>query len=533
MEKKALLAILLSIFVIFIFEYVFIKQPVQINQDRYQQKIERQIHPNKYIQLIENERIRINYDTVYDTVYDTDKYRLTFTNRGGALRKIELKEYIEKETWFPMVLYETEPFEYSIFDIVYTVHQQQGASNNLIYQVSRIPFGLLYSLDIPNVYGITKSYRIEDGSYLLQLELTIENFSNNKDLQFEYSIIAAAGINISAPLEERHSYGLALVGDNVQRRLLTKIDENGIEYRGDVKWAGVKNKYFSILLAHAGISESVQMRRIEDNPVVSIKMSPILIPPKTSISETFFLYAGPDNIEIMKSYGMGFERVVNFGMFDGISRILLSILRFFFKISNNYGLSIILLTILVSLILLPLTFKSFSATRQMQKIQPHLNKLREEHKNNPQKLNKELIELYKHHKVNPLGGCLPLLLQTPIFIALYQALTRSIELRGAAFLWIDDLSMPDAAFTLPFSLPILGSNVNILPVLMIIAMFFQQKISQAGMGLVTAQQKQLSLLMPLIFGIIFYNLPSGLVLYWFTNTLIMSMVQWKILSVKS
>ncbi len=532
MEKKALLAILLSIFVIFIFEHVFVKQPVQINQDRYQQKIEKQIHPNQYIQLIENERIRINYDMVYDTVYDTDKYRLTFTNRGGALRKIELKEYSGKETWLPMVLYETEPFEYSIFDIVYTIHQRQAAPDHLMYQVSRIPFGLIYSLDIPNVYKITKRYRIEDGSYLLQLELTIENFSN-KDLQFEYSIIAAAGINPSTPLEERHSYGLALVGNNIQRRLLSKIDKNGIEHRGDIKWAGVKNKYFSILLAPAGISESVQMRRIEDNPVVSIKMSPILIPPKTSKSETFFLYAGPDIIEIMKSYGMGFERVINFGMFDGISRILLSILRFFYGIFNNYGLAIILLTILVSLILLPLTFKSFSATRQMQKIQPHLNKLREEHKNNPQKLNKELIELYKHHKVNPLGGCLPLLLQTPIFVALYQALTRSIELRGAAFLWIDDLSMPDAAFTLPFSLPILGSNVNILPVLMIIAMFFQQKISQAGIGLVTTQQKQLSLLMPLIFGIIFYNLPSGLVLYWFTNTLIMSVVQWKILSVRS
>jgi YidC/Oxa1 family membrane protein insertase len=163
----------------------------------------------------------------------------------------------------------------------------------------------------------------------------------------------------------------------------------------------------------------------------------------------------------------------------------------------------------------------------MKKIQPHLQKLKELHKDNPQKLNKETMELYKKYNINPLGGCLPLLLQFPIFIALYQGLIRSIDLKGAGFLWVKDLSAPDALFTLPFNIPFIGNEFNLLPVLMIGAMFFQQKISQGNMaGGVSSeqqqQQKMMMLFMPLIFGVFFYKMPSGLVLYWLTNTLLMT-----------
>ena len=160
----------------------------------------------------------------------------------------------------------------------------------------------------------------------------------------------------------------------------------------------------------------------------------------------------------------------------------------------------------------------------MHELHPEMEKLKAQHKDNPQKLNKEILELYKKYNINPLSGCLPLLLQMPIFIALYQALLKSVDLRNATFLWIKDLSMPDAV-ALPFSLPLLGSSINVLPLLMVVLMVAQQKISTKVMGsAVTAEQKQqqqmMLVIMPVVFGFIFYSMPSGLVLYWVTNTVL-------------
>ena len=167
--------------------------------------------------------------------------------------------------------------------------------------------------------------------------------------------------------------------------------------------------------------------------------------------------------------------------------------------------------------------------QQMKKLQPHMQKLKELHKDNPQKLNKEMMELYKKYNVNPLGGCLPLILQMPIFIALYQGLVRSIELKSASFLWIKDLSRPDAV-PLPFTLPVLGASINILPLFMVGMMVVQQKISQGATAASmtddqASQQKMMMVMFPLLFGFLFYKMPSGLVLYWLTNTILMTVEQ--------
>ena len=163
--------------------------------------------------------------------------------------------------------------------------------------------------------------------------------------------------------------------------------------------------------------------------------------------------------------------------------------------------------------------------RHLQELQPQMEEMRRQYKDNPQKLNKEMMELYRRHKVNPMGGCFPILLQMPIFLAFYQTLMRSVELKGATFLWIKDLSMPDAAFTLPTTLPLLGNSINLLPILMIGAMIMQQKLSQGKTAVQTDQQKMMAAIMPVMFGFIFYSLPSGLVLYWLTNTVLTSSLQ--------
>jgi len=232
------------------------------------------------------------------------------------------------------------------------------------------------------------------------------------------------------------------------------------------------------------------------------------------------LYAGPNKTDNIKAASPDLGQAMSYGVFNGIAGIMLKALNFFYRVSGNYGIAIILLTICISIALFPLTRKSLRSMREMQKIQPEVEKIRKAHSDNPQKMNKEIMALYKEHKANPLGGCLPMFLQFPVFITLYQVLVRNVELKGARFLWIKDLAMPDAAFTLPRALPLIGANINILPVLMIIAMVFQQKISQVKGAEMSEQQRMMTTIFPLMLGFIFYNLPSGLVLYWLTNTLL-------------
>jgi len=185
--------------------------------------------------------------------------------------------------------------------------------------------------------------------------------------------------------------------------------------------------------------------------------------------------------------------------------------------------------VLVYLVLFPLTMKQMRSMKEMQALQPRIDELRKTYKDNPQRMNKEVMELYREHKVNPFGGCLPLLLQMPIFFALYQALMRSVALRGARFLWIKDLSEPDRLFILPTSIPLIGNEINILPIVMAIGMFVQQKLSSGNASSSTAEQQKIMLILfPVMFGFIFYHMPSGLVLYWFVNSLLMLIFQVRI-----
>jgi YidC/Oxa1 family membrane protein insertase len=204
----------------------------------------------------------------------------------------------------------------------------------------------------------------------------------------------------------------------------------------------------------------------------------------------------------------------------------MQLLEFLYKVVHNWGAAIIILSILIYLILFPLSLKQMRSMKQMQALQPHVEELKKNYKDNPQRLNKEIMALYSQHKVNPLSGCLPLVLQMPIFFALYQVLMRSVVLKGAGFLWIKDLSEPDRLFILPVSLPILSNEINILPIVMTIGMFIQQKISTFTASSVSSEQQKIMLLaMPLMFGLIFYRMPSGLVLYWLINSILMLIYQ--------
>lgn len=224
---------------------------------------------------------------------------------------------------------------------------------------------------------------------------------------------------------------------------------------------------------------------------------------------------GPQDLRIISLIKPEWASIVYYGFFDFISNLLFQLLELIYNLVKNWGWAIIILSTVIYLILFPLTIKQMQSMRHMQLLAPKIEELKKLYKDNPQRMHKETMELYKKNKVNPAGGCIPMILQIPIFVSFYQVLNRSIVIKGADFFWIKDLSEPDRLFTSPV-------DINILPILMAIGMFIQQKLSTANTtGEYAQQQKMMTFLMPVIFGFFFYRMPSGLVLYWLINSTLM------------
>jgi YidC/Oxa1 family membrane protein insertase len=322
---------------------------------------------------------------------------------------------------------------------------------------------------------------------------------------------------------------ICLANKVVRRGISGKTLKGGELVYGNPAWLTTRGRYFSFIMKPGQPVQSVLVESETRNDLLtSVISNPIVLMPNNIVEQRFAVYAGPNDINKMLLFDPTAHAVINYGFFHGIGKILFDGLKIMYNLTHNYGVAIILLSLLISIIMFPLTRKSLQSMKEMQKIQPETELIRKQFSDNPQKMNKEIMELYKRHKINPLGGCLPMFLQIPIFFSLYQVLLRSVELKGSAFLWIRDLAEPDAAFQLPpamWGLPVIGASVNILPILMAIAMVFQQKLSQGGGKQLSEQQRIMALIMPVMFGMIFYNMPSGLVLYWFTNTVFMLLLQ--------
>ena len=232
------------------------------------------------------------------------------------------------------------------------------------------------------------------------------------------------------------------------------------------------------------------------------------------------LYIGPRDYFYLNR--ANFNQAIHVGAIGQIGLVFLMFLSFICKITGNYGVSIILFSCLISCTTAPFTLMSLKSMKKMQELKPQIDRIMSSNKEDPTRTNKEVIGLYKLHRVNPLSGCLPMLLQMPIFISLFQAISHFIELRGKSFLWIKDLSLPDRLAKLPFSLPVIGSDLNVLPLIMAGAMYIQTKISQ-GSATSTQTNQNINMMsrpmMSIIFGIMFYQFPAGLVIYWLTNSL--------------
>lgn len=296
---------------------------------------------------------------------------------------------------------------------------------------------------------------------------------------------------------------------------LAKADKS---FTGKIDWLAYEDPYFMCGIIPKEMKKLSVIFSLSGKEKVSTLLSSeaSVIEPQGHIQYKYLIYFGPKKLSILKTVDKNLDRIVDFGWYDIIARPTLYLLNFLYGIVHNYGIAIILVTIIIKLLFWPISQKGMKSMKTMQKIQPKLAKIREKYKDDKERLNQEMMQLYKTYKVNPLGGCLPMVLQIPVFFALYKVLLQTIELRHAPFmLWINDLSAPDRLF-IGFDIPYLG-GIPVLTLLMGASMFLQQKMSPTAGD---PTQAKVMMFLPVVFTFMFLNFASGLVLYWFVNNLL-------------
>ena len=374
-----------------------------------------------------------------------------------------------------------------------------------------------------NGYSIKKRLTFFPDTYIIGLEIIFEN-PEQYISRGTYSLSWSGGL---APTEKNtkddYTYfkGYALLGDELLGDAAEEGEGSKTKQAGTTLWTATKTKYFisAIIPSVPGVGAVVSGVLDGGRPLFTTQLNQ-----NTSASGSFNIYIGPLEYNRVRSLGLGLEKTMNLGWapIRPLGRLITWSLTKMFQIIPNYGFVIIIFAFVVKILLNPLTKKSFQSTRRMQDLQPKIQALKEKHKNDPKKLNSAQAALFKSEGVNPLGGCLPMLLQMPILIAFFTIFRSTIEFRGAPFFgWITDLSVPDTLTT------IAGFPINILPFLMGATMFLQQKLMASPSG--GAQQKMMMYFMNVFFLFIFYSFPSGLNLYYSVFN-VLSIVQQKYLT---
>ena len=429
------------------------------------------------------------------------------------------------------------------------IEQGPGRLTNfppVVMKATEFAGGVEFSATYDNEITVEKRYSFEEGSYSATLDIVLRNDSD-QILKWESGPVFNCGAIF--PIDKDDLLGVDIL--NADGMLRKKAPEAMIP--AQINWLGLKTKYFVAIykpvegpasfFSIAGVEKSkAQPKKAALGCARGPGASPyeylradmvfptLILKPGETARYSFDLYLGPANYAILKEVGNSFEQIVDFGIFGKIylPQALIWLLNWIYGLIGSYGWAIILLTIIIKVVLWPLTHKSYASMGKMQKLQPQLAELKEKYKGDSKKIQAETMKLYKANGVNPMGGCLPMLLQMPILFALFTTLRNTILLRKAPFWiipgkWIKDLSGPDVLMVLDKSYPIIGNHLNILPLLMGLSFFLQQKFTPTGGGgsaQSAQQQKMMATLMPVMFTFLFYSLPSGLNLYFMLSTFI-------------
>jgi YidC/Oxa1 family membrane protein insertase len=429
-------------------------------------------------------------------LFSLDIFKLSFSEENAAIREVIFPHYAEDK----LVL--QNAFSLAIPDWTFKKEKQNNNSITFLYQ--------------DNEKTVYKSLSILSSNYSSELEIRITNFSK-EPLKLDLPVLLGT---LNFHKEPAQTQYLDVVVSTVEKTLHFNGRKESVF--PEAKFLALRNRYFCAIIEPNLNHFAAYIHKINSQESeVGLIIKSLQINPQQTWKEKFYIYLGPQDLSKINQMRPAWANIIYYGTFDPISQFLLTLLGFLQRLVKNWGGAIILLSLIIYFLLFPLTVKQMRSMKEMQVLQPRIEELKKLYKENPQKLNKEIMELYREHKVNPLGGCLPVVLQIPIFFALYQALVRTIALKGAQFLWIKDLSQPDRLLVLPIKLPFLGNAFNLLPILLAIGMFIQQKKTALASAAVSGeQQKMMLVLFPVMMGVIFYQMPAGLVLYWLTNSLL-------------
>ncbi|KPJ61178.1 MAG: hypothetical protein AMJ46_02340 [Latescibacteria bacterium DG_63] len=460
---------------------------------------------------------------VREIVVETDLYEATFSSRGGVLTSLKLKQF-EGLNDALVNLVRQEVRDAGGGEVGLVINSERGhvdlasvtfsVSDSVDEKSGRIRKLSFLAVDEASGTSVVKTFSFRDASYVIGLEVELRGVSS-KEEKLECLVGWTGGLSLTETNEKEELRAMAtvsLLGTEMIRDNVGSFKKEPLkEHSGNVMWSGVRSRYFiAALVPPQGVVNRVMSFGDHESNVTGTQLAiPISV---TGVTKTnWTLYLGPIELWKLRELGVGLERTVNMGWswIRPVSQLVLQFLVACHKVFPNYGSVIILLSALTKLLFYPLTKSSMKSMREMQKLQPEIQKLKEKLKKDPQRMNKEVMGLYKKHKVNPLGGCLPLLLQMPVFIALYNVLMHSIEMRRAHFVWwITDLSSPDTIAVVG------GFAIHLLPLLMGASMFWQQKMTPTD-----PRQAAMMYFMPVLMLVFFYSLPSGLVLYWTANNL--------------
>lgn len=566
MQKRAILAIILAFLVIIGWSYIqskFFPPPPQKEEKDKKVTLEKKLNKPEYLELkretksstVQKSQLKPLEVTKKEILIETKNYWATFTSDGARLKSFKLKDYFDRveESNFTIKLkkfiqgifgHEIEFKKPKPLDLVNT-KEEEGLpldliSTNLVssinnWEVEKDKVSILeegskgwvnFEKVFENGLKVIKRFTFFSDKNIIELEIEIHNYSI-KDISLQLGVNWIGRIELLKLVEEGNKdFGLRYAFFKNQK--VEKHNFNGggssgctpgcgtprkniqpfeITDKGDIKWFAFEGEYFTvILIPHINEKNLTIFIKGDQNNILESNLvgKTITISPKGFVKIPYKVYIGPKKEKLLKELGVNAEKLIDFGFFTIIAKPILWFLKLTNHITKNFGIDIIILSILIKIIFLPLTQISYKSMKEMQKVQPEMARLKEMYKDDKAKLQQELMLLYKRRRINPLSGCLPMLIQIPVFIALYNALQNAIEMRHAPFiLWIKDLSAKDPIY--------------ITPIIMGASMVIQQKMTPSTAD---PAQARLFLLMPIMFTFLFLNFPSGLVLYWLVNNIL-------------
>lgn len=510
MDRNVIIAIVLSILVLIGYHQLFPPPQTQQQQESAQKKEKLQEVPKTSSDQtkkggevskttpapMENINVpaifkdqRDSKDFDKEILVENDLYQAVFSAKGAVIKSITLKKYVDKNG--RQISFKGDnvipPFSLGMdegFQLANLIFKTKGT--NIKLDNAMPTASLIFEYVSPEL-AIKRTYSFMHDDYSISLKDEIRGLNS-------YWITIGKDFGIYEKNDSAH-FGPVLLRDTDRLEFTAdSLSKDGSKsYKQGLKWIAQEDKYFFAALVPKTPIEDSKVWNSNGYALIALKMP--------AGDNNYLIYTGPKEYQPLKKYQAGLEHIVDFGLFSILAIPLLWLMNLFYGVFNNYGVAIIWLTILTRIPFIPIINKGMSSMKKVQEIQPKINEIREKYKKDPKRMNQELMAIYKKHKVNPFGGCLPILLQIPVFFALYKILSLSIELRGAPFmLWITDLSEKDPYY--------------ILPIIMGITMVIQQKMTPSTMD---PRQQKLMMLLPVVFTFLFLTFPSGLVLYWLVN----------------